>query len=345
MKIAYLGDDNTFSTSFHRSEALKRLGHEVAVHNPSKAIFPESHNQKVLYFLHYRTGYRFVQMHVLKWLKSLQLEQEGIQLIWVNSGELFGETCLQYLRVFDLPVVLYNNDDPTGKRDGNRFLMVRRALPYYDLCAIRAEKPLEEFYGLGCKKVQQILMSYDEEFHKPFEKTEEIPDRFLSEVVFIGTWIKKERRDEFFVKLIDAGLPLAVWGKRWQKSPLWNRIKPYYKGDALGGKDYVAAIQGAKICLGLLSKGNRDLHTRRSVEIPYAGGLLCAERTSFHKQMYHEDKEAVFWDNADECIKLCKNLLQDNEKREKIRLEGMKRIRSNKIGNEEICSQILNNFD
>jgi hypothetical protein len=277
---------------------------------------------------------------MLFWLRSLKIERNN-QLIWINSGELFGADCLKYLQSLKVPVVLYNNDDPTGKRDGRRFRMVKEALSYYHLCAVRIEKPLEEFQALGCKSILQIFMSYDEKYHAPFPTRKEIPRQFISEVVFIGTWIRKDKRDFFLLKLIEAGIPLAIWGNRWQKSPLWSNLKSSYRGKALGGKDYVAAIQGAKVCLGLLSKSNRDLHTRRSVEIPYAGGLLCAERSSLHLELYQENKEAVFWKDAEECIKKCKALLQDAVKREKIRLAGMKRVRSNELGNEKICKQIL----
>jgi len=103
----------------------------------------------------------------------------------------------------------------------------------------------------------------------------------------------------------------------------------------------VAAIQGAKLCLGLLSKENRDLHTQRSAEIPYAGGLFCAERTSEHRQLYTEGAEAVFWSDAEECIQACRRLLADEPLRERIRIAGMHRIRALGLGNESICRQIL----
>ena len=108
-----------------------------------------------------------------------------------------------------------------------------------------------------------------------------------------------------------------------------------------GPGGYVAAIRGAKVCLGLLSKGNRDLHTTRSMEIPYAGGVLCAERTTEHLALYREDEEAVFWTTAEECAEKCLGLLGDDQSRERIRLAGMARVRNNKVGNEDICRQIL----
>jgi hypothetical protein len=103
----------------------------------------------------------------------------------------------------------------------------------------------------------------------------------------------------------------------------------------------VAALQGAKIALGFLSHGNRDLHTRRSVEIPYAGGLLCAERTTEHLAMYEEGIEAVFWSDVNECAAICHKLLVDDVLRERIRQQGMTRVRADGYGNESVCREIL----
>jgi len=263
-------------------------------------------------------------------------------LIWVDGGEFIGTKSLELLKSMEVPVVLYNVDDPTGKRDGNRFQSLLKALPLYDLVVVVRKETQAECIKLGAVNTLLVSRSYDEQAHKPYENQRAIPSEFRSGIAFIGTWMRHEKRDEFLLKLIDEGLPVAIWGDRWQKSPYWNRLKIFYQGGSLSGQDYVAAIQGTKICIGMLSKGNRDLHTTRSLEIPYIGGLLCAERTSEHLHMYKENEEAVFWNDAKECAEVCKRLLANSEKREKIRLAGMQRVRKNKVGNEDICTIILN---
>jgi hypothetical protein len=153
--------------------------------------------------------------------------------------------------------------------------------------------------------------------------------------------MRHEKRDEFMLELINQGVPLSIWGGRWMKSPHWEALKSSYRGGSLSGREYVAAMQGAKICLGLLSKGNRDLHTQRSLEVPFAGGLFCAERTTEHQEIYQEGKEAVFWADAAECANICKKLLQDDPLRESIRLAGMQKVRALGVGNEDICRKVL----
>jgi hypothetical protein len=107
------------------------------------------------------------------------------------------------------------------------------------------------------------------------------------------------------------------------------------------GDDYVKAIKAAKMCIGLVSKGNRDLHTSRSAEIPYIGSLLCAERTVEHMAMYREDKEAVFWSTVEECAEKCFSLLKNESKRHAIAQAGRERcIRSGYL-NEPIMETIL----
>jgi spore maturation protein CgeB len=78
----------------------------------------------------------------------------------------------------------------------------------------------------------------------------------------------------------------------------------------LPGDDYAKVIQCAKVNLGSLSNGNRGLHTTRSLDIPALGGLLCAERTTEHREMYVEGKEALFWSSAQECAKVCCNIVE-----------------------------------
>jgi Glycosyl transferases group 1 len=338
--ILYLGDSVPSSTSSHRVHALTRIGHTVRLLDPYKT-FDGQLKSRWLGPIHFRTGYRFLKNKVTKWVKTIVNTESKPDLIWINSGELFGSESLKALKQLSCPIVLYNNDDPTGGRDGRRFDLLIDALPYYDLCVVMREMNVSEFKAKGAKEVVRVFMSYDEVVHKPFESSSDIPENFRSDVAFIGTWMRFEKRDEFLLVLINQGIPVSIWGDRWEKSPHFEVLKPFWRGGALRGRDYVAAMQGAKICLGLLSKGNRDLHTQRSLETPYAGGLFCAERTSEHKQLYEEGVEAVFWNDANECAKVCKELLRDNALRARILQAGMNRARANKVGNEDMCKTVL----
>jgi len=338
--ILYLGDNNPAATSSHRAKALERLGHTVDVQDPSKVVASQL-DSPLLHAIHYRTGFRLLQGKVTKWLKQLLGAKPKYDVVWVDSGELLGPASVKLLKNLGCPVILYNLDDPTGKRDGRRFDLVLKSLPLYDLVAVVRKESEEECRQLNAKRVMRVLRSYDEVAHKPFDSIDDIPASFRSEVVFIGTWMRHEKRDEFMLELINQGVPLSIWGGRWMKSPHWEALKSSYRGGSLSGREYVAAIQGSKICLGLLSKGNRDLHTQRSLEVPFAGGLFCAERTTEHQEIYEEGKEAVFWADATECATICKKLLSDDALRESIRLAGMRKIRAIGVGNEDICRKIL----
>ena len=338
--ILYLGDDRPGSTSAHRANALKRLGYQVSIFNPAKGVSGILGAQW-LDPLHYRLGYRLLQSQLSRWTEQLVKAIPKPDLVWVNSGELLGAACLQALKQLACPVILYNNDDPTGRRDGHRFDSLLKALPYYDLGVVRRKENLAEYSAREVNRVMLVWCSYDEINHRPFSQISEIPAAYRSEVAFIGTWMKHENRDKFLLELIGQGIPVNIWGNRWNKSPYFAQLKSHWRGPALSGRNYVAAIQGAKICLGFLSKGNRDLHTRRSVEVPFAGGLLCAERTSEHQELYQEGVEAVFWSDAAECASICKQLLGNSKRREEIRLTGMQRVRTLGVGNEDICREII----
>jgi spore maturation protein CgeB len=344
MNILYFGDSNPHTTSSHRAMALRRLGYQVNIFNPKEASKKQIENL-LLGKIHFRTGYRFLQKKIMNWLSGILEKIKKTDIIWVDGGEFFGVGCLKLLKQKNCPIILYNLDDPTGNRDGRRFDMLLQALSYYDICAVVREINMIEYKEKGAKKVLEVTRSYDEVAHCPFDNAATIPGEYKSKVAFIGTWMRYESRDVFLLKLIENGLPVSIWGSRWQKSVYWKQLMPFHRGDALHGKDYVAAIQGSKICLGMLSKGNRDLHTQRSFEIPYAGGLLCAERTTEHQEMFKENKEAIFWNDAEECAKVCKELLADDTKRQGILLAGMERVRVLEVGNENICKRILDELN
>lgn len=342
MRILYIGSRNPASNCYLRSCALERIGCLVERIDP-KNLLPQWAGGRFAAYVNYRTGYQLVQRSLeARFNDTLKkIASNDFDLVWVSSGELIGPGIIQLLKTVAPRVVLYNEDDPTGRRDGQRFFQVKHSLKHYELCVIRIEKPEVEFHQLGARNLLKHYLEYDEVAHAPFADREKIPAHLRSEVAFIGTWMRGENRDRFLLELINRGVPVAIWGGHWEKSPIFNSIKPFYRGGPVLNRDYVAAIQGAKVCLGMLSKQNRDQHTRRSVEVPFAGGLLCAERTAEHLNLYEEGKEALFWNDANECASICLDLLQSPQRVDQIRAAGRKRILELKLGNEDLCRRVL----
>jgi spore maturation protein CgeB len=340
MKILYLGSMRNGATSAHRAAALRRLGHTVIAADPY--VLPQlGLRRRGLGNFHYRTGYRFIQRFLTRWIESGALDAGQGDAVWIDSGELFGPGPMKALKQRFGHAILYNHDDVTGPRDGARFASLKTALREFDLCVVVREQNVPEYRALGAKQVIKVWRSYDEIEHRPFMAESDIAPEFRSDVSFVGTWIRGDERDAFLARLIQCHVPLTIWGDRWHKSPAWKLLRPHWRGPSLSGRDYVAALQGAKVCLGLLSRGNRDRHTTRTVEIPYAGALLCAERTDEHLMLYREDREAVFWSDAEECADKCKALLADEHRRLEVRAAGASKVRSLGVGHEDICRVVL----
>jgi spore maturation protein CgeB len=201
------------------------------------------------------------------------------------------------------------------------------------------EPNVEEAYDRGARDVLRVYRSADEVVHAPLNLNENERAEWTNDVVFVGNWFPE--RGPFMKKLVDKGIPLTIYGPRWKKANEWPVLKPYWAGPGVYGDDYTKILQCGKVCLGLLSHENRDLHTQRSLEIPYIGSLFCAERTTDHRDLYEEGEEAVFWDDADECAEVCFDMLNNDEKRRQIAKQGRKRCIENGYLNENVMREIV----
>jgi spore maturation protein CgeB len=340
MRVLYLGAKDAASTAKHRADALRRLGCEVVHHDPHEAI-ADAVRGRLAGALHYRTGYALLRVRVARWVEAVLAQSPAFDLCWVDNGELLSARAVQALRASAGKVVLFNHDDPTGSRDGLRFLTLRGAIPHYSLCVVVREFNVAEFKAMGAQDVIRVWMGYDEVAHRPAEPQRPVAPAFDHDIAFIGRCMKGEGRDLFMLALIRQGLRPAIWGDNWSSSEVWSELKPYWQGPSVSGQDYVDAMRGAKLCIGMLSKGNRDQHTTRTMEIPAAGGLLCAERTAEHQALYREGEEALFWSDANECAAVCKRLLADPARLQSVREAGQRRVLANRVGNEDIGRTVL----
>jgi hypothetical protein len=165
-----------------------------------------------------------------------------------------------------------------------------------------------------------------------------------SEVVFVGSWMPE--RGPFMRDLLAARVPLAIWGDHWPKAPEYRKLRTAIRGSAVYGPDYVKVIQCAKVALGLLSRGNRDLHTTRSSEIPFiGGGIFCGERSSEHEQMFTHEYNAMLWGDAKECALHCHKMLEDRDQRTAMADRAKWRIMELELTNDSVLASILEILD
>lgn len=337
MKILYLGDDFKHATSAHRAAALRRLGHEVAHLDPAQEAVPAS---RWICSLNIRTGFRLFAPLVRRRLIRA-IRGQRFDLAWIDAGPQLGPAFYRELVRRGLRIINYNHDDPFGNRDHRKWDLYKSALRYHDLTAVVREENIAEALACGSKKVVRVFRSYDPVAHAPLPVTPEDKQKWSSDVVFVGTWMPE--RGPFLARLLQLGVPLSIWGVRWQKAAERARLQPAVRGEEfLYGSDYVKALQCSKVALGLLSVGNRDLHTTRSAEIPFMGGAcFCAERTAEHLAMFREGEEAVFWSSAEECAAQCRKALADPAFRERLSGAARRRIIQMGLSNDENIAWIL----
>lgn len=333
MNILYLAPAN--GTARHRADALVRLGHNVKIVDPD-TFLPDRgwiHQWK------WNTGGLFLSNYIRQQVIA-EIATASFDLAIIVGGALIGADLVKELKRYAKTIVNYNNDDPFGKRDRNLWRLYLQAIPFYDLVVVMRECNVAEAYSYGAKQVLRVFMSADEVAHHPRPLTADDYKQWSSNVLFVGTWMPE--RGSFLAALVEAEIPLTIYGDRWQKAREWSVLRHVWQGRGLhAADDYAKAIQTAKICLGLLSKGNRDLHTTRSMEIPFLGGLLCAERTDEHLKLYRENREAVFWSDVNECIQICRDLLNSADRRKEIASQGRRRCLQNQHLNEIVMAKIV----
>lgn len=331
--ILYLGTDS--GTSLHRAAALRRLGYDVSIVNPWRAL-PGS---PLMAKWQHHTGALFLGNYLAKRIAAM-IPRRHFDLVWVDSGNLVSASLVKQLRKQYGPVINYNLDDPYGKRDGKKWRHYLSAVSSYDLVVVVRECNVAEARALGARDVMLVNRSADEVAHARRPLGPEDLRKWSSDVVFIGTWMPE--RGPFLAELVKRGVPLAIYGDRWERAAEWPVLKPHWRGPGLYvDEDYSKAIQCAKVCIGLLSVGNRDTCTQRSFEVPYLERVLCAQRTDEHLRLYEEDREAIFWSTAEECAEKCRKLLADPSRRAQLAASGRARCLRNETTNERVLAGIL----
>ncbi|MGZ0708423.1 CgeB family protein [Coraliomargarita sp. W4R53] len=337
MKLLFLG--RKYGNTLERQQALGALGYDVVPIYMEDVIPSNRYLKKWIY----KTGGLFFQSFLRKRLFRHGATRSKYYAVFLNQNQYFNSKTLSLLRSSCGPLIQYINDDPFGNAHLLAWRHLLKAIPLYSLVVVVRHQNLAEAQKMGAQAVLRVYMAAESSRHRPMELSESERINWSSDVLFVGTWFPE--RGPFLLELFERGVPLSIYGRRWQLAPEWGKLKSCFRGDSIMGEDYVKAIQCTKVCLGLLSKANRDEYTTRSMEIPAIGTVFCAERTPEHENLYKDGEEAIFFDDAEECAAQCLRLLDDSGLRDSVARAGRTRFLKNAHTNESEMARIIQKFN
>jgi spore maturation protein CgeB len=212
----------------------------------------------------------------------------------------------------------YLTDDPWNPVHYARWFM--RALPQYSLIFSPRRANLPDLRAIGPSAVHYLPFAYDPTLHFVEVPAPDALD-YQSDVLFIGGGDRD--RLPHCRALAAAGLKLAVYGDYWNRYP---DMKRFFRGYA-DTRTLRMATKGARVCLCLVRRANRDGHTMRTFEAAAMGGCLLVEDTVEHREIFGGDGDAVsYFGSIPGMVERAKSLLKHDADRHRLASTAHARI-------------------
>lgn len=240
-------------------------------------------------------------------------------VMFFDNVKVIQRATLQRLRdEHHVAPVFYTPDNVIAPHNSSRQL--EASWPEWSVVFTTKHFNAGDFAARGVRNVHVIGNAFDPDVHRPMDPQEVGPDFERFDVVFAG-YVEDERR-RAINDLASAGLRVVVYGdaRRWggMHANVALREPAYHL-------DYSRAMHTGKIALCFLRKINRDTVTTRSIEIPAMARPMVAERTPEHDALFADGREYLGFSTPDELVSSVRRLLDDEPRRERLRLAGRAR--------------------
>jgi len=240
------------------------------------------------------------------------------QLIWIEWPRTFRPGAIEALRkLADSPVIIsFQDDNPFGDRQTDRWQWKAyfRSIPEFDLHLIKRPEDARHLADFGATHTRL----WEHGVYTPLYHPSPAEKRYPAS--FVGTCM--DDRVQFFETLLMAGLPVHVFGTRWEtRSTLPARFPHLFHGPVFG-EAYADVLRTSDIALGLVSHSNMDEWTMRTYEVPACGTALLAERTPTHQRWFEENRDAIFFSGVEECVSRIQWALEHSDARIEIASNG-----------------------
>jgi spore maturation protein CgeB len=286
----------------------------------------------------------------IAFLKAYQQKQNGKLLkrytnlglfdaIFVLKGSFISAESLQEIKAQypEVKLLCFNPDSPFNKRVSPK--SCRDIIPYCDGYYYWSKAGLESILNEGAKKAVYLPFATDTKRIYPVKSTE----GYKYEVSFVGQG-DKERNEQIdlYATYMFKHCPSAMinlFGIKWKVTNENICIHPEQVG-----VDFLKTIYQSKININLLRLQNKNSINMRTFEIPGAGGFMLHEISEEAKELFIEDKEAVYFSTEEEFFEKVDFYLKNESLRQKIALKGYEKAKSYNYSYQQRAATIINTF-
>ncbi len=266
-------------------EAARSTGKEARLEDAKDAFEAATWRRRVNWWLR---GHRPADLAGFSQRVLNVAEEFGADIVIATGLAPLDVACISALRQKQTITVNYSTDDPWNPRQRGRWFL--DTLPHYTAIFTPRRSNVSDFSSHGCKNVYYLPFAYEPSLHFVERPTVEEEKNFAADVVFAGG--ADRERLPLLKALIETGLRVDLYGAYWGREPA---TRARWKGHA-EPQTLRKAIAAAKVCPCLVRRANRDGHAMRSYEVPAIGGVILAEATDDHKEMFGEEGALYFRD-------------------------------------------------
>lgn len=232
-------------------------------------------------------------------------------------------------RAVSCPLVAFHPDDPwnigTTLRPGSAHRRATLQVRTVDVMLLWSRALVERAQHEGAQRVFYFPFACDPELHGPVTDLQPDEKKDLgSPITFIGSW--DDEREQALAAIVDAGLPLAIWGPdQWTTRVRNPKVKAAWRGRPLFGREHAAAVAGSDVVLNVLRRQNKNATSMRTFEIPCMGGFMLHERSIELGQYFPVGEACDDFGSKDELVAKCRYWLADPAGRKRIAEAGRER--------------------
>lgn len=212
-------------------------------------------------------------------------------ILFLNRPTRVRPRAIASLRQYAGMIFQYHNDNPfVGAKNRIKCRHYRAAIKFVDHVFGYRPKDIGRLRANGARSCSILPPYYDPSIHFPCTGVQPEYD-----VVFIGHF-ERDGRDRVLHRLARQEFSLLVAGppKNWSRAPrqMHDMLKEPIKEEQ--GRAYAETLARARLGLVFLSSKNRDVYTRRCIEIPACGVPALMPRSPELERIFERCPKCLF---------------------------------------------------